>query len=63
MTPKQKDDLIRDILVLENSIISPKDDREISLHFIKQFQNCYLTMDLKPYLIQILTQPNLTSCV
>lgn len=33
MTPKQKGDLIRSILVLENSITSPKDNREIFFTF------------------------------
>ncbi|WP_052248557.1 restriction endonuclease [Chryseobacterium taiwanense] len=33
MTPTKKDELIRDILVLENSIANPKDDREICFTF------------------------------
>lgn len=33
MTPTKKDELIRDLLVLENSITSPKDDREICYTF------------------------------
>ncbi|CAD0218285.1 protein of unknown function [Chryseobacterium sp. JV274] len=33
MTPSTKDQLVRDILVLENSITSPKDDREICFTF------------------------------
>lgn len=33
MTPSVKDQLVRDILVLENSITSPKDDREICFTF------------------------------
>ncbi|MBP1163486.1 hypothetical protein JOE44_000370 [Chryseobacterium sp. PvR013] len=33
MSPTKKDELIRDILVLENSTISPKDDREICFTF------------------------------
>lgn len=33
MTPTKKDELIRDILVLENSITSPRDDREICFTF------------------------------
>lgn len=33
MTPTAKDQLVRDILVLENSIASPKDDREIGFTF------------------------------
>lgn len=33
MTPTKKDELIRDIIVLENSITNPKDDREICFTF------------------------------
>lgn len=33
MTPTKKDELIRDLLVLENSITNPKDDREICYTF------------------------------
>lgn len=33
MTPTKKDELIRDILVLENSITRPRDDREICFTF------------------------------
>lgn len=33
MTPTKKDELIRDILVLENSITSPRDNREICFTF------------------------------
>ncbi|MEF9477313.1 restriction endonuclease [Chryseobacterium sp. 1B4] len=33
MTPSTKDQLVRDILVLENSITSPRDDREICFTF------------------------------
>lgn len=33
MTPAKKDELIRDILVLKNSITNPGDDREICFTF------------------------------